>query len=208
MSGYSRRSKFQGEKRISINLTRDLKIKNLILVTSSRRKSSCLQEDSRNSLTFLLDTYRFLMVSEDFRPIWKRIFAQVSIVKSMKPGPRHALHSIIRILPTTYWTWSNADENHIIKREEKTAYYVVTAEVMTQWFFEILAGWSDNVLPASRTFLPAETAKYHQLSWWTVKAFMVPCFGSNLHMVWVNPRWRYFCSVAYKLTHGWRRRKY
>ena len=121
-------------------------------------------------------------------------------------GLPSALHSIIRILPTTYWTWSNADENHIIKQEEKTAYYVVTAEVMTQWFFEILAGWSDNVLPASRTFLPAETAKYHQLSWWTVKAFMVPCFGSNLHMVWVNPRWRYFCSVAYKLTHRWRRR--
>ena len=80
-----------------------------------------------------------------------------------------ALHSIIRILPTTYWTCSNADENHIIKREEKTAYGVVTAEVMTQWFFEILAGWSDNVRPASRTFLPAETAKYHQLSWWLLK---------------------------------------
>ena len=25
-----------------------------------------------------------------------------------------ALHSIIRILPTTYWTWSDADENHIM----------------------------------------------------------------------------------------------
>lgn len=114
MSGYSRRSKFQREKKDSYQFNKGFEDKkNLILVTSSRRKSSCLQEDLRNSLTFPLDTYRFLTVSEDFRPILKRIFAQSQYSKEYEARPS-AFHSIIRILPTTYWTWSNADENRIM----------------------------------------------------------------------------------------------